>query len=226
MALETGTYVSDLVPSNPVASDGLSQTDDHLRLIKAVLKNTFPNITGALTETHAKVNGFDSRISVLEAAQAAGMPVGTVILWYGTSATVPTDWHICDGTNGTPDLRGKFVKGCDIDAHLGNTGGDANPITTEDPGHNHTGFCGYHQLTIGEMPVHDHELRAGIRQIDGDNSEGDASVKTNFALAPGYIGSAGGDQAHRHSISSDGTHTHSVSVDPVHAQLYYIMKIV
>ena len=44
MALETGTFVDDLVTSNPVgATDLKSQGDDHLRLIKTTLKNTFPN---------------------------------------------------------------------------------------------------------------------------------------------------------------------------------------
>ena len=43
MALETGTYVSDLVDSNPAGSDAKAQGDDHIRLIKDVLGNTFPD---------------------------------------------------------------------------------------------------------------------------------------------------------------------------------------
>lgn len=43
MALETGTYISDLVASNPAASDVTSQGDDHLRLIKTILQATFPS---------------------------------------------------------------------------------------------------------------------------------------------------------------------------------------
>ncbi len=44
MGLETGTYLDDLVTSNPIgATDPKSQGDNHLRLIKSVLKNTFPN---------------------------------------------------------------------------------------------------------------------------------------------------------------------------------------
>lgn len=42
MSLESGTYVSDLVPTNPLTSDDRSQGDDHIRLIKATLRNTFP----------------------------------------------------------------------------------------------------------------------------------------------------------------------------------------
>jgi hypothetical protein len=44
--LETATYISDLVTSNPAASDPLSGADDHIRLIKATIKATFPNFTG------------------------------------------------------------------------------------------------------------------------------------------------------------------------------------
>lgn len=59
MALETGTFISDLVETNPVSTDGLAQTDDHLRLIKSTLKATFPNITGTLTVTQDELNTLD-----------------------------------------------------------------------------------------------------------------------------------------------------------------------
>ena len=56
MALETGTYISDLVITNPVIGDDVGQGDDHLRLVKATVKTTFPNITGAVTPTHTQLN--------------------------------------------------------------------------------------------------------------------------------------------------------------------------
>lgn len=56
MALETATYISDLVSTNPTASDNISQGDDHIRLLKATVKSTFPNITGAVTPTHTELN--------------------------------------------------------------------------------------------------------------------------------------------------------------------------
>lgn len=56
MGLETGTYISDLVVTNPTSTDPKSQGDDHLRLVKATLKNTFPNITGAMTVSHTVLN--------------------------------------------------------------------------------------------------------------------------------------------------------------------------
>jgi microcystin-dependent protein len=45
VGLESGTFISDLVATNPPTTDSKQQGDDHLRLIKTVLKNTFPNAT-------------------------------------------------------------------------------------------------------------------------------------------------------------------------------------
>lgn len=60
MALEAGTYISDLVVTNPVGStDAVSTLDGHDRLIKSTIKNTFPNIDGAMTSTQAELNLLD-----------------------------------------------------------------------------------------------------------------------------------------------------------------------
>lgn len=63
MALEVGTYISDLVVTNPTGGDSKSQGDDHLRLIKSTIKATFPNITGAVTATHTDINGATASIA-------------------------------------------------------------------------------------------------------------------------------------------------------------------
>lgn len=75
-------------------------------------------------------------------------------MWYGTSASVPTGWHICDGTNGTPDLRNRFIIGANSDngtapttnitSTATTTGGTKDAIVVEhthditDPGHSHS----------------------------------------------------------------------------------------
>ena len=63
MALESGTYLNSLVTSNPTATDALAQADDHLRLIKSVLVNTFPNLAGAVTVTEGELNIIDGSTS-------------------------------------------------------------------------------------------------------------------------------------------------------------------
>lgn len=56
MPLESATHISDLVTSNPAASDGMNNADDHMRMIKAVLKTDFPSISGPITATHTQIN--------------------------------------------------------------------------------------------------------------------------------------------------------------------------
>jgi hypothetical protein len=71
---------------------------------------------------------------------------GMIMLWSGSSATIPTGWLLCDGTNSTPDLRNRFVVGATSTYAVGATGGSADAIvvshthtaTVTDPGHLHT----------------------------------------------------------------------------------------
>lgn len=56
MGLESATYIDGLVETNPTSSDNANQGDNHLRLIKAAIKATFPNITGPVTATQATLN--------------------------------------------------------------------------------------------------------------------------------------------------------------------------
>lgn len=53
----------------------------------------------------------------------ASIPAGIIAMWGGLASAIPTGWHLCDGTAGTPDLRGLFIKGAVSDA--GATGGAA-----------------------------------------------------------------------------------------------------
>lgn len=58
MGIESATYINQLVNTNPVGGvDFYSTADDHLRLLKAVLLNSFPNIGGAVTVAHGVLNG-------------------------------------------------------------------------------------------------------------------------------------------------------------------------
>jgi hypothetical protein len=61
MAKETATYISQLVATNPVASDSVSVGDDHLRMLKTVLKTQFSGLTGttAIASSEAELNILD-----------------------------------------------------------------------------------------------------------------------------------------------------------------------
>ncbi len=68
-----------------------------------------------------------------------GVPTGVIMLWSGSSASIPSGWALCNGANGTPDLRDRFVVGAGTTYAVGNTGGSAS-----------------HTLTTAEMPSHKH----------------------------------------------------------------------
>jgi microcystin-dependent protein len=69
---------------------------------------------------------------------------GMIMLWSGSIASVPSGWALCNGSNGTPDLRNRFVVGAGSTYAVDATGGSADAIvvshthTITDPGHFHT----------------------------------------------------------------------------------------
>jgi hypothetical protein len=56
MSLETASFIAGLDPTNPTGLDDVSQGDDHVRLVKQVLKNTLPNADAAITASSAVLN--------------------------------------------------------------------------------------------------------------------------------------------------------------------------
>ena len=76
----------------------------------------------------------------------SGFPSGGIIIWSGSSASIPSGWLLCDGSSSTPDLRNRFVVGATSTYAVGATGGSADAIvvshthtaTVTDSGHNHT----------------------------------------------------------------------------------------
>ena len=73
---------------------------------------------------------------------------GMIMLWSGSSASIPSGWLLCDGSSSTPDLRNRFVVGATSTYAVGATGGSADAIVVShthtatsvvtDPGHTHT----------------------------------------------------------------------------------------
>ena len=51
------------------------------------------------------------------------IPIGGIAGWSGTITDIPIGWQLCDGTNGTPDLRNRFIYGAEVDMDVGTTGG-------------------------------------------------------------------------------------------------------
>jgi len=66
MAIETFEFIDDLNAANPTATDNVSEGDDHLRGLKTTLKNTFPNVTGAINATETELNYVDGVTSAIQ----------------------------------------------------------------------------------------------------------------------------------------------------------------
>ena len=108
-----------------------------------------PTATAATNTTQLATTEF------VTTAVTAAMPSGGIIIWSGSSATIPTGWYLCNGSNSTPDLRDRFVVGAGSTYAVNATGGSANAVvvshthtaTVTDPGHAHS-----YSVAIGSSP--------------------------------------------------------------------------
>ncbi len=57
---------------------------------------------------------------------AIGLPGGVIVMWSGPLDAIPAGWVLCDGSDGTPDLRNRFVLGVGAAEYLGSTGGSGS----------------------------------------------------------------------------------------------------
>jgi hypothetical protein len=81
-------------------------------------------------------------------ASSSTLPTGMILLWSGAIGSIPSGYYLCDGNNGTPDLRDRFIIGAGNTYSVNQTGGSADAITVShthtatstvtDPGHLHT----------------------------------------------------------------------------------------
>jgi hypothetical protein len=105
--------------------------------------NVTGNVTGnlngnltAATPTAATQALTDNSTAVATTAFVRGIiPAGMIMLWYGSTGTIPTGWKLCDGTLGTPDLRDRFIVGAGATYLVNGTGGTADAIVVT---HGHT----------------------------------------------------------------------------------------
>lgn len=153
------------------------------------------------------------------------VPPGVIWMWSGAVVAIPTGWALCDGTSGTPDLRGKFIVGAGGAYAAGDTGGAAN--------HDHGGSSGGHSLTTAEMPAHSHAMFA--------NTNSSTNITGGGAHAAWTTASSSGNQDYDikgtataptlGQTSTEGTgdaHSHSIATDdhlPPYYALAFIMKL-
>lgn len=108
MGLETGTYVNDLNTANPTSTDPKSQGDDHLRLIKSVLKNTFAGFPGLVVATGIEAQGATVNDYVVTVSPAPAAYTANFFL-----AFKPTHTNTNAVTIAINALTAKTLKGVD-----------------------------------------------------------------------------------------------------------------
>lgn len=149
------------------------------------------NVTNNINCNEIKINDIDIKQYVYTR--------GMIIMW--NSTTAPEGWAICNGQNGTPDLRGRFIISTGSGYQLGNKGG-ASSVTlnaNQIPPHSHR----YWDTTFSEHggPV-DYGMRIGSKKTDHDNTQYGVWL---------YTENNGGNQAHENR--------------PPYYALTYIMKL-
>lgn len=163
------------------------------------------------------------------------IPVGGIIMWSGTIATIPTGWALCNGSNGTPDLRNTFIIGASVDSGGSartsvtgsnlQTGGSKDSIVVShshtatssvtDPGHGH--LMDYQQKAVedtGSAQVSDMRFAGG----DGDGGS------TNYYNQSGNIVANTTGVTVSTTIASQGSSGTNANLPPFYA-LAFIMRI-
>jgi microcystin-dependent protein len=129
-------------------------------------------------------------------------PAGIIVLWSGSLASVPDGWGLCDGTNGTPDLRGRFVVGTNPNANVNSL------LSVYETGA--TGGAEVVTLTVDQMPSHSHSVSGNAARFQEGGSKGPGTDRW-YDGQPVTTGGVGGNQPHENR--------------PPYYSLAYIMKL-
>jgi hypothetical protein len=97
------------------------------------------------TSSNVTIQTYDNLYGIINAAAPAATPIpsGGIFLWSGSIGSIPAGYVLCNGSNGTPDLRNRFVVGAGSTYAVDATGGSADAIVVThthaitDPGHLH-----------------------------------------------------------------------------------------
>ncbi|WP_323665228.1 hypothetical protein [Aliarcobacter butzleri] len=152
------------------------------------------------------------------------IPKGIINMWSGTIANIPSGWALCNGQNGTPDLRDKFIVGAGASYDVDSTGGSKDAIVVShshtQASHTHTATAAAdgahtHNISISASGAHAHTLLAS--SVDGINSGTfkyasytDGTDTTPNITSTDSIQSSGA-HSHTGSATTNGAHTHTIT---------------
>ena len=176
--------------------------------------------TSAEQDLQNQINDLTVLATSLALQLEEGIPSGMIARWSKT--VIPEGWVICDGANGTPDLRDKFVLGAGSAYPLGSNGGNRNAVVVA---HTHNvSLTG--STDVGGAHTHTYKTSGlGATGLAGDTG---SNLMWGWATTGNPVGTAEG--AHSHALSMSGT-TNSSGVSgtdanmPPYYALYYIFKV-
>lgn len=102
------------------------------------------------------------------------LPTGSILLWYGSIASIPAGYVLCNGANGTPDLRNRFLVGAGDTYAVDAVGGSVN--------HNHTFTSDGHSHTLLAGTI----ITAGVLISDDTDVKTDTGTTDNGSSLPPY----------------------------------------
>ena len=216
--LATETYVNTAV-SNLV--DTAPSTLNTLNELAAALGND-PNYATTITSalgTKATISALTALETSLQNLIQTRLPSGVILMWSGSIATIPTGWVLCDGTNGTPNLRDRFIVGAGSTYSVAATGGSKDATLVS---HSHT-YSG----TTSTAGDHNHPIyNYRTNDFNGAwNYKGMVYSDDHQGTFYSYTDNAGN---HNHtfsgSTSTDGSSATNANLPPYYA-LAYIMKV-
>jgi len=167
--------------------------------------------------------------TVIASSVSSAIPTGVIAMWSGSIATIPSGWYLCNGTNGTPDLRDRFIVGAGNTYTPSGTGGSADAIV---PSHSHTASSST-TTSITDLG-HKHNDRMSIGHDDNNGTNGqDASINlrqsadaptlsyygTNETATTGILASSSTST----TVNAAGVSATNANLPPYYA-LAYIMK--
>jgi len=201
--------------------------------------NLTGDVTGDVTgnaDTATTLTGLTSTVTELNALDGVDtsgtgfgfIPQGGIIMWSGSVASIPSGWAICDGTNSTPDLSGRFVVHADADSGgtyaPGDTGGSDSVTLTEAqlPAHTH----GPGSLSTDNSGNHNHTVTD--RSVDNKAGSGSVGILA-YSSVKQQTRTTSNDGNHSHNVTSGSTGSvgsgSSHENRPPYYALAYIMKL-